>query len=102
MTVPSPQHHPRRAVLGAACRGRMRPAGPGRPGGRSDSEADLLLTALVGTLASLSPRRRQVLALAAMGGLTAPAIAAAMGLSVEDVGVLLLDAVNEVVNRLAA
>ena len=58
--------------------------------------------ALVGTMAGLSPRRREVLALAVLGGLAPAAIARALGIPAETVGALLQDAVAEIVNRLAA
>ena len=58
--------------------------------------------ALALTLSSLSPKSRQVLALAAMGGLAPIDIAPVVGMSVDAVAIMLGDATNEVVNRLVA
>jgi DNA-directed RNA polymerase specialized sigma24 family protein len=58
--------------------------------------------ALVVTMASLSPRRREVLAMAAMGGLAPIAIAQALGIPLDFVDVVLEDAVTQVVSRLVA
>jgi DNA-directed RNA polymerase specialized sigma24 family protein len=99
MPVPLPEHLPRRARLDGLCRRRRNvlPA-PDLPR-RSEHAVHL---ALVGTLADLTPRRRQVLVLAALGGLGPVAIARIVGLPVDVVGCLLRDAVDEVVNRLVA
>ena len=58
-----------------------------------------LQAALVETMATATPRRREVLALASLGGMPPIAIAAVMGLSVETVSTQLLEGLNEVVAR---
>lgn len=52
-------------------------------------------------MASAHPRRREVLALAALGGLAPAAIASFLGIPVETVAVQLHDGVNDVVTRFA-
>jgi DNA-directed RNA polymerase specialized sigma24 family protein len=64
------------------------------------AETGPLRRALVETLATASPRHRQVLALSALGGLGPPAIARALGMSLEAVTIVLQDGMNEVVTRL--
>lgn len=98
MTVPLPEHLPRRAVLGRMCRRRDELPAPRLAQGSDRAVRD----ALIGTLADLAPGRRHVLVLAAMGGLGPAAIANVMGLSVDVVGTLLQDAVDQVVSRLVA
>jgi DNA-directed RNA polymerase specialized sigma24 family protein len=68
----------------------------------TDGDDRLLHAALIETLASASPRRREVLALAAMGGLAPAAIASVLGLPVDKVAVQLFEGVNEVVSRFHA
>lgn len=52
-------------------------------------------------MATSPPRRREVLALAALGGLAPAAIAVVLGLSVEEVSVQLHHGVTEVAARFA-
>ncbi len=61
-----------------------------------------LRAALVETMASASPRRREVLALAAWGGLAPPAIATVLGLSLDAVSIQLSEGLDEVVTRFSA
>lgn len=97
--VPAPEqkHRTRRARFNAACRDARHCTID-----LTDGDEGQLRTALVETLASASPRRRQVLALAAMGGLPPAAIAAVLGLSVDLVATQLCEGVNEVVSRFHA
>ena len=102
MTVLSPEHRSRSAVLGASCRAHAH-AHVGHFGLAAPPATDdgRVRAALTGALAALSPRRRQVLALTVMGGLGPAAIARSLGLSVETVGELLQDGLKLVVSQLA-
>lgn len=97
--VPAPErkHRKRRARLSAVCGGAT-----SRTIDLTGGDDRLLHAALIETLASATPRRRQVLALAAMGGLAPAAIASVLGLPVDKVSAQLYEGVNEVVSRFHA
>ena len=96
--VPAPErnHRWRRARFGAVCRNSSATID------LTDGEDRLLRAALVETLASASPHRREVLALAAMGGLAPAAIAAVLGLPLDSVAIQLHEGMNEVMTRFHA
>ena len=85
-------------MLGASCRVVNPLPMPCLTDRRSRSVRD----ALTVTLSSLSPTRRQVLLLTALGGLAPADIAPLLGMSIEAVAGVLESATNDVVGRLVA
>jgi len=99
MDVARPPHRNRRFFFRPTCRASLAAQAPAPVIVSLDERR--LNAALVETMATASPHRREVLALAALGGLAPSAIAALLGLSVETVSVQLHEGVNEVAQRFA-
>ena len=93
--VPAPErkHQHRRNRAGSTCRSAQQCVD------LTGSEDRQLRAALIETMASTSPRRREVLALAAWGGLAPPAIATVLGLSLDAVSIQLREGLDEVLAR---